>query len=120
MAKKNQNPTEGKPSDAANDQASAAKYASRIEAVKELIFGEDNAEIREQLDVLNEKIEAEISGLNERLSGVIDELDKSTQARIDNMEMDLKSEIDRLDYNKSDRFQLGKMLEDIGKTLQEK
>ena len=122
MSKKNETPVPDSSSDKSQEKVtvSAAQYASRIEAVKELIFGEDNADIRNQLGLLDEKIEAKITSLNERLSAAIDDLEKTTQARIDNMEMDLKSEIDRLDYNKSDRFRLGKMLEEIGKTLQEK
>lgn len=122
MAKKNENPEADKATEASSNKAaiSAAQYASRIEAVKELIFGEDNAEIRDRLDQLDSKIEDKIRDLDARLSAVIEDLDKTTQARIDNIEVDLKSEIDRLEYGKADRFQLGKMLEDIGKALQEK
>ena len=120
MAKKNETPAE-KPSAASKaEEAVAAQYASRIEAVKELIFGEDNAEIRQRLVELDHKIDEQIESLNNKLSDVIAGLEKSTNSRIDNLEMDLKAEIDRLDDHKADRFKLGKMLEDIGKALQEK
>ncbi|MEM0999133.1 MAG: hypothetical protein AAGN35_18910 [Bacteroidota bacterium] len=116
--KKNETPAEN--SAASAEAAVAAQYASRIEAVKELIFGEDNAEIRQRLAELDQKIDARIQNLSDKLSAVIDDLEKTTNSRIDNLEMDLKSEIDRVDHHKADRFRLGKMLEDIGKALQEK
>ncbi|HHG86059.1 MAG TPA: hypothetical protein ENJ82_15025 [Bacteroidetes bacterium] len=121
MEKKKESSPQGTPPDITSDKkvVSAAHYASRIEAVKDLIFGEDNAEIRTRLEQLDEKIDAQITALNERLSGVIDDQDKTTLARIDNMEMDLKAEIDRLDHSKADRVQLGKMLMEMGKALLE-
>jgi tRNA U34 5-carboxymethylaminomethyl modifying GTPase MnmE/TrmE len=119
MAKKNETPAE-KPAASKAEEAVAAQYASRIEAVKELIFGEDNAEIRQRLGELDQKIDERIEDLNNKLSDIIADLEKATNNRIDNLEMDLKAEIDRLDDNKTDRFKLGKMLEEIGKTLQEK
>ena len=121
MAKQNEKST-AKPAapDAAAADAVAAQYNSRIEAVKELIFGEDNAEIRLRLTELDQKIDTRIASLDDKLSGIIDELEKATNHRIDSLEMDLKSEIDRLDDQKADRRRLGKMLEDIGKSLQEK
>jgi hypothetical protein len=121
MAKQNDKSAEKPATPEANPaDAKAAQYHSRIEAVKELIFGEDNAEIRQRLAELDQKIDSRISSLDDKLSGIIDELEKATNHRIDNLEMDLKSEIDRLDDQKTDRVRLGKMLEEIGKSLQEK
>ena len=50
-------------------------------------------------------------GVDERTKGSL---------RLLEQQLRLKAEIDRLDDHKTDRFKLGKMLEEIGKTLQEK
>lgn len=93
-------------------------YANKIDAIKDIIFGEDYAALRQSLKDLDEKMENRLNQLDDRLSAIIKELDVSLNNKLDNVEMDLKSEIDRLDHHKADRFKLGKMLEDLGKSLQ--
>lgn len=97
-----------------------ARYASKIEAIKDIIFGEDYAALRAAIEELNAKVDRENNRLDEKFSALSSDLDKTINNRIDNLEMDLKAEIDRLDDHKADRFKLGQMLEQIGKTLQEK
>lgn len=96
-----------------------ANYNSKIEAIKDIIFGEDYAALRQSINELNARMEAEVARIEEKYSALVAETDATINNRIDNLEMDLKSEIDRLDENKTDRFKLGKMLEDLGKALQE-
>lgn len=98
---------------------STSQYASKMDAIKDIIFGEENAALRQSLKELDEKYAERLSQLDERLSDVIKELDMTLNNKLDNIEMDLKSEIDRLDHQKTDRFKLGKMLEGLGKSLQE-
>jgi len=117
MAKK----TDPAKSTAAEPQPSvdASRYATKIEAIKDIIFGEDYAALRAAIQELNEKVDRENARLDEKFSALAADLDQTINNRIDNLEMDLKAEIDRLDHHKTDRFKLGKMLEDIGKSLQE-
>ena len=115
MAKKNESPQS-----AASEPVVDARYASKIEAIKDIIFGEDYAALRAAIEALNEKVDRENQRLDEKFSALASDLDKTINNRIDNLEMDLKAEIDRLDDHKADRFKLGQMLEQIGKTLQEK
>ena len=109
---------------------STSQYASKIDAIKDIIFGEDYAALRQSLRELDEKYAQKLNALDEkygqklhdlddRLSAIIKELDMTLNNKLDNVEMDLKSEIDRLDHHKTDRFKLGQMLENIGKSLQE-
>lgn len=97
-----------------------ANYNSKMEAIKDLIFGEENAALRQSIEELTSHMESEVQRVEDKYSALASEMDKATSNRIDNLEMDLKAEIDRLDEHKTDRFKLGKMLEDIGKTLQER
>jgi hypothetical protein len=98
---------------------STSQYASKIDAIKDIIFGEDYAALRRSLQELDEKFENKMAQLDDRLSAVIQDLDRTLNNKLDNVEMDLKSEIDRLDHHKTDRFKLGKMLEELGRSLQE-
>ena len=96
-----------------------ANYNSKIEAIKDIIFGEDYAALRKSIQELTAHMESEISRIEEKYSALVADTDATINNRIDNLEMDLKSEIDRLDENKTDRFKLGKMLVELGKSLQE-
>jgi hypothetical protein len=109
---------------------SVSQYNSKIEAIKDIIFGEDYAALRlslKELDEkyalklaqLDEKFENKLTNLDDRLSAVIKDLDRTLNHKIDEVEMDLKSEIDRLDHHKADRFKLGQALEALGRSLQD-
>lgn len=119
MAKNQEKKT---PAPAAKDVdpvVSTSQYASKMDAIKDIIFGEENAALRQSLHELDQKYEKRLSQLDDRFSDLIKELDMTLNNKLDNVEMDLKSEIDRLDDQKTDRHTLGKMLETIGKSLQE-
>jgi tRNA U34 5-carboxymethylaminomethyl modifying GTPase MnmE/TrmE len=114
----------------AEPTVSVSQYNSKIEAIKDIIFGEDYAALRLSLKELDEKYAARMSqmdekfenmltNLDDRLSAVIKDLDRSLNHKIDEVEMDLKSEIDRVDHHKADRFKLGQALEALGRSLQE-
>ena len=115
--KKESNPASAKETQTP-DSPVQASYGSKIEAIKDIIFGEDYAALRQSIQELTAHMEAEIQRVEEKYSALVAETDAGINNRIDNLEMDLKSEIDRLDENKTDRFKLGKMLEDLGKELQ--
>ena len=117
MGKKTETTTKAAP---AQEPMVDARYASKIDAIKDIIFGEDYAALRQAIADLNERLSRENTALDDKFSALASDIDKTISNRIDNLEIDLKAEIDRLDDQKTDRFQLGKMLEDIGKRLQEK
>lgn len=108
------------PQQPGKDSPVDARYASKIEAIKDLIFGEDYAALRAAIEALDAKVDRENTRLDEKFAALASDIDKTLSNRIDNLEMDLKAEIDRLDHHKADRFKLGQMLEQIGKALQEK
>jgi transketolase len=114
----------------AEPTVSVSQYNSKIEAIKDIIFGEDYAALRQSLKELDEKyalkmaqmdekFETKLAKLDDRLSAVIQDLDRTLNHKIDEVEMDLKSEIDRLDHHKADRFKLGQALEALGRSLQD-
>ena len=115
MSKKN----ESTPAAAHEPSVDASRYATKIEAIKDIIFGEDYAALRQAIEELNAKVDRENQAQDEKFSALAADLDRTLNNRIDNLEMDLKAEIDRLDHHKADRFKLGKMLENLGKSLQE-
>lgn len=121
MAKKNEASQEAPKANpvAGAESAVSANYNSKIEAIKDIIFGEDYAALRLSINELAAHTQAEIARVEEKYSALLADTDATINNRIDNLEMDLKSEIDRLDENKTDRFKLGKMLESLGKSLQE-
>jgi tRNA U34 5-carboxymethylaminomethyl modifying GTPase MnmE/TrmE len=127
MAEKKETPANPPQKPAAEQQVQALEsaistqqYTSKIEAIKDIIFGEDYAALRQAIKELHQRIDRENAAMDEKFSTLIQETDRAINHKIDTIEMDLKSEIDRLDYNKTDRFKLGKMLEEMGRSLQER
>lgn len=94
---------------------------SKIQAVKELIFGPDIQTFEEQFKALNERLDdlqnQLIDESNERESAVHD-LEKKTDNDLAKLEDKVQKELDRLKDKKTDRAVLGKLLIQIGEKLQ--
>lgn len=118
MAKQKVNKTEEKQENNENQQN---QDYSKIQAVKELIFGPDIQNYEERFRVINERLEdlqnQLIDESNARESAV-HELEKKTDNQLAKLEEDLQKEIDRLQDEKTDRAVLGKLLVQIGEKLQ--
>ncbi|MCJ8292390.1 MAG: hypothetical protein HRT58_20775 [Crocinitomicaceae bacterium] len=94
---------------------------SKIQAVKELIFGPDIQTFEDQFKALNERLDdlqnQLIDESNERESSVHD-LEKKTDNNLSKLEDQVQKELDRLKDKKTDRAVLGKLLIQIGEKLQ--
>lgn len=95
--------------------------ASKIQAVKELIFGTEiknyEKEFQEIQDHLAEIEQKLVDESNARESAV-QQLEKDMEARLDKLEATLTKKIEELEDKKTDRAALGKMLVQIGEKLQ--
>lgn len=104
-----------------NEEKKVNQDISKIQAVKELIFGPDIQTFEEQFKALNERLDdlqnQLIDESNERESAVHD-LEKKTDNDLAKLEDKVQKELDRLKDKKTDRAVLGKLLIQIGEKLQ--
>ncbi len=94
---------------------------SKIQAVKELIFGPDIQTFEDQFKALNERLDdlqnQLIDESNSRESSV-HELEKKTDNNFSKLEDKVQKELDSIKDKKTDRAVLGKLLIQIGEKLQ--
>lgn len=95
---------------------------SKLQAVKELIFGQEiqdyDAEFKEIHKAIGEnKAQNAEDTVNQEKA--LNQLEKAITSRIDRLEADLMKKITALDNKKTDRAKLGKMLIQIGEKLQD-
>ena len=90
---------------------------SKIEAIKDIIFGQDQAEINRRIHALEEKVGMDIGNLNESLVEVIEKLEATLLTRIEKSEATTQKALDSLKEAKTDRVKLGNMLIKMGESL---
>ena len=100
--------------------------SKKIDAIKELIFGENMEEYDHKFHDLFDKIEAFHDEFEERMlktnSKIVSDvkhLAKKTDNHIESLKNELAKQIAKLDDEKSDKRTLGKMLGEISKKLLE-
>lgn len=98
---------------------------SKIDAIKELIFGEDiqsyNQQFSELKDIIEnrrQELESYMDGIKQELVTNLDNLNTDMNIRITELEKALENRLDKIDGAKVDRKALGKSLESLGKKLQ--
>ena len=94
---------------------------SKLQAVKELIFGKEIQDYDAEFKRIHEAIALNRdtnSTDTENLEKALDKLEKQLTARIDKLEAEMLKKIAHLDDKKTDRAKLGKMLIQIGEKLQ--
>ena len=96
----------------------------RLEAVRELLFGQnvqeyrgDIKEVRDLIDKNTEQLRSESSELESKLLKRIDELESSLTKMLGEMRSELDAKIDQLQNDKVDRKQLAKLLSTIANEL---
>lgn len=103
------------------EESQASQDFSKIQAVKELIFGPDIQTFEDRFKALNERLDdlqnQLIDESNERESAV-HELEKKTDNQLAKLEDTIQQELDSLKDKKTDRAVLGKLLIQIGEKLQ--
>lgn len=95
---------------------------SKLQAVKELIFGQEIQDYDAEFKKIHEKIDnnkAISDNDNANQEKALASLEKLITSRIDRLEADLLKKIAILDNKKADRAKLGKMLIQIGEKLQD-
>jgi len=97
---------------------------SKIDAIKQLIFGENMAEYSQEFDTLKKELEQRrqelsdfIDDTRKELMGAIDNLSTDLNIRISDLEDALNEKANNLDNKKVDRFQLGDLLIKMGEKI---
>ncbi|MGD1893882.1 MAG: hypothetical protein ACFB15_25220 [Cyclobacteriaceae bacterium] len=103
----------------------AAAGDPKIEAIKDIIFGDTIKEIEQEFDDTQSLIQQHKAAVEQQLStlkSTMDEMVKELRQDLDKHVATLKEEMTQkfgeLQNSSADRSALGKMLEDIGKKLQ--
>ncbi len=106
---------------------SNADSASKIEVIKNLIFGENIAEYNSEFETLKKDIDSKrkelhnyINETREELMSSIDNLSTDINIRITDLENALEDKADKLDDQKVDRKLLGDLLISLGEKIASK
>jgi len=97
---------------------------SKIEAIKNLIFGENIEQydsqfdtIRKEIKTKKEKLENYIDEVRNELMQSIDSLSTDVNIRITDLEDSLQAKTEALAADKMDRKELGKLLKSLGEKI---
>ena len=103
---------------------SASNSSSKIDAIKELLFGEEINVYDQQLellkqDVLNKKAELDklIQEVKKDLNKSIDDLGTDVNKKLNNLEQKFEKRATTLDEKKVDKKMLGSMLVKLGEKI---
>lgn len=98
--------------------------STKIEAIKNLIFGENIQEYNSEFDNIKNDIlakkkalESLIEEVREQLMQNIDNLSTDLNIRITELESNIENKLDDLDEKKVDRRQLGQLLVSLGEKI---
>lgn len=99
---------------------------SKIDAIKDLIFGDNIAEYNHEFEAIKEDIlkkktalEELIASIQTELNQTIDNLSTDINIRITDLENNLDEKIENLNNKKVDRKQLGDLLIKLGSKISE-
>ncbi len=106
---------------------SATDSSSKIEVIKNLIFGENIAEYNSEFETLKKEIDDKrkelknyIDDTRQELMSSIDNLSTDVNIRITDLENALEDKADKLDEQKVDRKLLGDLLISLGEKIASK
>lgn len=106
---------------------SVTDSASKIEVIKNLIFGENIAEYNSEFETLKKEIDTKrnelkgyIDEARQELMSSIDNLSTDVNIRITDLENALEDKADKLDEQKVDRKLLGDLLISLGEKIASK
>ena len=117
--------TKGKnTNDADQANSNMADPSTKIEAIKNLIFGENIQEYNSEFDNIKNDILAKKQALENLIEEVrseliqnIDNLSTDLNIRITELETNMENKLDDLDEKKVDRRQLGELLINLGEKI---
>ncbi len=104
--------------------SASSDSTSKIEAIKNLIFGENIEQydsefdtIRKEIKSKKEKLESYIDEVRNELMQSIDSLSTDVNIRVTDLEDSLQAKTEALTEDKMDRKELGKLLKNLGEKL---
>lgn len=110
------------------ENAEAMAQLNKLDAIKEIIFGQEKQDIDEKLGALEDRVskenddirkdlQNEIKALHETLTQQIKELNENLTAQLKQQGETLKAEVSRIDHEKTNRADLGDLLIAMGNQL---
>ena len=109
-----------------DDQTAASELAqlNKLNAIKEIIFGEEKQDLDKKLEELrtevvteNQEVYKKIDDLQSSLSKQLAEVQASLSKQLEEQEQVIQKEIGRIDLEKINRADLGDLLIELGKKL---
>jgi DNA anti-recombination protein RmuC len=108
-----------------SERSKGAEKDPKIEAIKEIIFGENIKEIEKDFDETRTLIKQQKENLNayieqtrKELENSIEQMKEDFDRQMKVLKEDMTQKFDQLHESSANRHRLGKMLEDLGKNLQ--
>ena len=109
------------------NQNGSAERDPKIEAIKEIIFGDNIKEINHEFDEVKAMLQEHRRALDERMNQVRQELEKSiqqlhrdTEKEMQTMKEDTLKRLTQLENSVPSNVNLGKLFEEVGRKLQSK
>jgi ATP-dependent helicase YprA (DUF1998 family) len=106
------------------DQNAELESLSKIDAIKELIFGNNIKEYEAEFNEIKAIIQDNHDTLDNKLENTkndifdaLEELRKDMNRQIDELQLAMNKEVDRLDDQKTDRSLLVKLFSDMAKKI---
>ncbi|MGB3468801.1 MAG: hypothetical protein WBA74_26185 [Cyclobacteriaceae bacterium] len=99
-----------------------AKEIEKINAIRDIIFGHDMEEYDSRFNDVKNMINANSEKLSETREEIllkINSIQESFLQNIKDLEHKISAKLDTLEHDKTDRKQLGDLLEEIGKKIKE-
>lgn len=107
-----------------NTSPDSLAYASKLDAIKDIIFGQEKAELSQELDKLREQAAQQDAALAKRIEMMENYFNQRLQAleenivqRMEEQKNWIQQEINRIDNEKAHRVALGTMLIAMGEQL---
>ncbi|PPK96355.1 hypothetical protein LY01_00174 [Nonlabens xylanidelens] len=108
----------------AEEPAISIDSSSKLEAIKNLIFGENIQQYDSEFELLKKDLLAKRQELNEMIDDTREELNKSIDSlstdlniRITDLESKMDDRLDRMEDDKTSRSMLGEALIELGKKI---
>ena len=116
--------SKNQPKEKENTAVSPLESQQRLEAIKNLIFGENIEQINTDFDSIKaliekrkEELESFIESTSKELNTLIDNLSTDVNIRITDLEDNLNDKIENLNHKKVDRNTLGTLLISLGEKI---
>lgn len=112
------------------ENTDAMAQINKLEAIKEIIFGQEKQDLDQKLGLLEDRVskesddirknlEQEIKSLRETLTAQMKALEEALTAQLQQQNETFKAEVSRIDHEKTNRADLGDLLIALGNQLKQ-